>query len=154
MHQWGKSNGPFTQPIGDNGNSRMLPASPAMSDLLATLGSAQRGLLVVAELTTAEDVTAALTVSKVLGWPLVADALSGRLLFLWSANFCCRKRPPEVLCSRDHIQPAGEISLHDCFAEQLQSGTPFRVAPPGRGNLTSVCSFEVGYWWLQGYGLA
>ena len=117
MHQWGKSNGPFTQPIGDGGNSRMLPASPAMSDLLATLGSAQRGLLVVAELTTAEDVTAALTVSKVLGWPLVADALSGTLLFLWSADFCCRKRLSEVLCSRDHIQPAGEISLYNCFAK-------------------------------------
>lgn len=97
----------------------MLPASPAMSDLLATLGSAQRGLLVVAELTTAEDVTAALTVSKVLGWPLVADALSGKLLFLWSADLCCRNRLPEVLCSRDHIQHAGKISLYNCFAKAV-----------------------------------
>ena len=55
----------------------MRADSPGMVDVLSTLGSAQRGLLIVAELTTAEDVIAALTISKALGWPIVADALSG-----------------------------------------------------------------------------
>lgn len=55
----------------------MRADSPGLTQLLGTLGSAQRGLLVVAELTTAEDAVAALAISKSLGWPVVADALSG-----------------------------------------------------------------------------
>lgn len=55
----------------------MFAGSLGLDDLIATLGSAQRGLLVVAELTTSKDVMAALAVSRALGWPVVADALSG-----------------------------------------------------------------------------
>ena len=55
----------------------MRADSPGFKQLLSMLGSAQRGLLVIAELTTAEDIVAALAISKALGWPSVADALSG-----------------------------------------------------------------------------
>jgi 2-succinyl-5-enolpyruvyl-6-hydroxy-3-cyclohexene-1-carboxylate synthase len=63
----------------------MLAGSPGLTDLIATLRSAERGLLVVAELTSPEDVMAALNISKALGWPVAADALSGVLLVL----MCC-----------------------------------------------------------------
>ena len=49
-----------------------------MSALMTNLRDTQRGLLVVAELTSSEDVAAALSISKALGWPVVADALSGK----------------------------------------------------------------------------
>ena len=78
-HQWQRSSSPFTQPITGHDPTSTRAASPGLADLLGTLGSAQRGLLVVAELTTAEDVMAALALSKFLGWPVVADALSGGL---------------------------------------------------------------------------
>ena len=77
MHQWGRSSSPFTQPITAVRPNHMRADSPGLKQLLTTLGSAQRGLLVVAELTTAEDAVAALAISKSLGWPIVADALSG-----------------------------------------------------------------------------
>ena len=82
MKQWLTSNVPFSSPINQASPSGMLLGSPGMTDLIATLRSAERGLLVVAELTSPEDVMAALNMSKALGWPVVADALSGVLLFL------------------------------------------------------------------------
>ena len=77
MHQWDRSSRPFTQPITALHPNHMRADSPGLTQLLSMLGSAQRGLLVVAELTTAEDAVAALAISKSLGWPIVADALSG-----------------------------------------------------------------------------
>ncbi|DBA78509.1 TPA: hypothetical protein ACH3X2_007832 [Trebouxia sp. C0005] len=77
MSQWLSSNAPFSSPIKEASPNGMLAGSPGMADLIATLRSAERGLLVVAELTSSEDVMAALNISKVLGWPVVADALSG-----------------------------------------------------------------------------
>jgi isochorismate synthase/2-succinyl-5-enolpyruvyl-6-hydroxy-3-cyclohexene-1-carboxylate synthase/2-succinyl-6-hydroxy-2,4-cyclohexadiene-1-carboxylate synthase/O-succinylbenzoate synthase len=50
-----------------------LGASTAMQSVL----SAQRGLLVVAEMMTGEDSVAAAQLARVLGWPVVADVLSG-----------------------------------------------------------------------------
>ena len=41
------------------------------------LGSAQRGLLVVAHLASHQEVVAALKIAQALRWPVVADALSG-----------------------------------------------------------------------------
>lgn len=77
LHQWERSSSPFTQPITAGHPNHMRADSPGLTQLLGTLGSAQRGLLVVAELTTAEDAVAALAISESLGWPIVADALSG-----------------------------------------------------------------------------
>ena len=82
MKQWLTSNAPFSNPIKQASPSGMLSGSLGMTDLIATLRSAERGLLVVAELTSPQDVMAALTISKALGWPVVADALSGVLLML------------------------------------------------------------------------
>lgn len=77
LYQWEAASTPFTQPVtaGHPQNTRF--DSPGLKQLLSTLGSAQRGLLVIAELTTPEDAVAALAISKALGWPVVADALSG-----------------------------------------------------------------------------
>ncbi len=85
MKQWLSSNAPYSSPIKQASPSGMLAGSPGLTDLIATLRSAERGLLVVAELTSPEDVMAALNISKALGWPVVADALSGVLLLL----MCC-----------------------------------------------------------------
>ncbi len=85
MKQWLSSNAPFSSPIKQASPSGMLAGSPGLTDLIATLRSAERGLLVVAELTSPEDVMAALNISKALGWPVAADALSGVLLVL----MCC-----------------------------------------------------------------
>ncbi len=82
MKQWLSSNAPFSSPIKQASPSSMLVGSPGMTDLIATLRSAERGLLVVAELISPEDVMAALNISQALGWPVVADALSGVLLML------------------------------------------------------------------------
>ena len=82
MKQWSECNAPFSAPISEASPRTMVAASLGMSDLMATLGSAQRGLLVVAELTTPQDVMAALAVSRALGWPVVADALSGTIMLL------------------------------------------------------------------------
>ena len=86
MRKWGQTSRPFTHPVTQASPRGLLAGAQGPSQLLATLGSAQRGLLVVAELTSPGDVTAALAVSKALGWPVVADVLSGHLslhLLLW-----------------------------------------------------------------------
>ena len=85
MKHWLTSNAPFSTPITQASPSGMMAGPPGMADLIATLRSAERGLLVVAELTSPEDVMAALNISKALGWPVAADALSGVLLVL----MCC-----------------------------------------------------------------
>ena len=77
MRQWERSSSPFTQPITAVHPKYMRADSPGLTQLPSTLRSAQRGLLVVAEMTTAENAVAALAISKSLGWPIVADALSG-----------------------------------------------------------------------------
>ncbi|DBA90081.1 TPA: hypothetical protein ACH3X1_003400 [Trebouxia sp. C0004] len=77
MKQWLSSNAPFSSHIKQASPSSMLAGSPGMTHLIPTLRSAERGLLVVAELTSPQDVMAALNISKALGWPVVADALSG-----------------------------------------------------------------------------
>ena len=78
LHHWGRSTSPFSQPITQDQPIQAWQGSQGMSALMASLGSTKRGLLVVAELASSEDVAAALSISKVLGWPVVADALSGK----------------------------------------------------------------------------
>ena len=80
--QWSECNGPFSAPVSEASPRAMFAGSLGLTNLIATLGSAQRGLLVVAELTTSQDVMAALAVSRALGWPVVADALSGAVMLL------------------------------------------------------------------------
>lgn len=41
------------------------------------MAAAQKGLIVVGQMTRAEDAAAALKIAEALGWPLVADVLSG-----------------------------------------------------------------------------
>lgn len=55
---------------------------------MSQLGSAQRGLLVVAHLASHQDVVAALKIAQALRWPVVADALSGtaRATSGWCSN--------------------------------------------------------------------
>ena len=77
LHQWGASTKPFSQPITETQPSAVGAGSAAISALLATNASANRGKQVVAELTSTQDVLAALSLSKALGWHVVADALSG-----------------------------------------------------------------------------
>ena len=48
-------------------------------ELLACLAGAKRGLLVVGQLATPQDCVAALRVAQALGWPVVADVLSGAI---------------------------------------------------------------------------
>ena len=86
MHRWERCSAPFTQSIAGVNTGSTQAGSPAMLDLLSTLGSAQRGLLIVAELTTPADVVAALSIAKTLGWPVVADALSGKVS---TSSGCC-----------------------------------------------------------------
>ena len=77
LQHWGASTKPFSQPITEAQPSTVATGSAGMSALLALITSAKRGLLIVAELTSAQDVLAALSLSRALGWPVVADALSG-----------------------------------------------------------------------------
>lgn len=76
----------------------MLPTSAEASSwalnpaLLHQLTSpATRGLLVVGQLTNPADVAAAAAVADALGWPVVADALSGTsaLLVCCGVRVCC-----------------------------------------------------------------
>ena len=97
LHQWEQSTAPFSQPITQEQPVQAGYGSQGMSALLATLACAKRGLLVVAELTSTQDVVAALSISKALGWPLVADALSG--------NSCNHYHLMLVLCLAVHLTP-------------------------------------------------
>ena len=49
----------------------------ALQSALRALGSARRGLIVAAELPHPEDAVAAAQLSRLLGWPVAADVLSG-----------------------------------------------------------------------------
>ena len=50
---------------------------PEAAEALAAVAGAQRGLLVVGELTQPADVVAAAQLARTLGWPVAADVLSG-----------------------------------------------------------------------------
>ena len=55
---------------------------------LSTLRGATRGLLVVAETCSAAEAVAAAAVARTLGWPVVADVLSGGAMS-WRKGRCC-----------------------------------------------------------------
>lgn len=59
------------------GGAGSIAGSAAAAQLLETLASARRGLLVVAQMARPEDCLAALQIARTLGWPLAADVLSG-----------------------------------------------------------------------------
>jgi 2-succinyl-5-enolpyruvyl-6-hydroxy-3-cyclohexene-1-carboxylate synthase len=61
------------------GSLELAPVLGAPEALAAVLG-ARRGLLVIGELPTPEDVAAASQLAQLLGWPVAADVLSGELL--------------------------------------------------------------------------
>jgi len=44
---------------------------------MSCLAAARRGIIVVGQMTCAEDAAAAMKIAEALGWPLVADVLSG-----------------------------------------------------------------------------
>lgn len=88
LERWEQSGQPFTAPVsalpawlGPPLAAQSLPSfsssDAAASELLNTLASAQRGLLVVAQMARPEDCLAALKIARALGWPVVADVLSG-----------------------------------------------------------------------------
>ena len=88
LERWEQSGQPFTAPVsalpaflGPPLAAQSLPSfsssDAAASELLITLASAQRGLLVVAQMARPEDCLAALKIARALGWPVVADVLSG-----------------------------------------------------------------------------
>ena len=52
----------------------------AMAELLTALAAEERGLVVAGELKDPRDCLAAMQIAHALGWPLVADVLSGTLL--------------------------------------------------------------------------
>ena len=116
MKQWLTSNAPFSSPIKQASPSGMLAGSPGLTHLVASLHAAERGLLVVAELTSPEDVMAALTISKALGWPVVADALSGVLLMLLHACILLSVRMTAILSAK----LVDTSDMHDiCWLESV-----------------------------------
>lgn len=44
---------------------------------MGCIAAARRGIIVVGQMTRAEEAAAALKIAEALGWPLVADVLSG-----------------------------------------------------------------------------
>lgn len=76
-------------------------ATPGLADEVARLLAAPSGIVVAGELQSAADAAAARQISAALGWPLVADILSGkhaiskrvahsRTGFLGIQGSCCR----------------------------------------------------------------
>jgi 2-succinyl-5-enolpyruvyl-6-hydroxy-3-cyclohexene-1-carboxylate synthase len=64
-----------------------MPGSPyAAAPFISCIAAARRGIIVVGQMIRAQDAAAALKIAQALGWPLVADVLSGEnsvaLLFL------------------------------------------------------------------------
>lgn len=94
LEQWEASGLPYTTPVAAPASqhqpSQLLPhqgqqsmwagADAGTSDLVRCLLGARRGLLVVAQLTQPQDCVAALRIAEALGWPVVADVLSGTKL--------------------------------------------------------------------------
>lgn len=94
-----------------------IPRSPSLHathtgefELLRILAGAQRGLIVVAQMARPEDCVAALKIARALGWPMVADVLSGAasalnmcstlLQAINLADCCLLEGPTFILCSR------------------------------------------------------
>ena len=85
LQRWEESDIPFTVPLAHPGPfyPSDLYSAPSTADagamqLAACLAGAQgRGLLVVGELKQPADRVAALQIAAHLGWPVVADVLSG-----------------------------------------------------------------------------
>jgi len=77
LERWEGSGLPYTShalPVpGYTLSSGAYAASPFMSCIAA----ARRGIIIVGQMTCAEDAAAALKIAEALGWPLVADVLSG-----------------------------------------------------------------------------
>jgi hypothetical protein len=106
MKQWLTSNAPFSSPIKQASPSGMLAGSPGLTHLIASLHAAERGLLVMA----------ALTISKALGWPVVADALSGVLLMLLHACILLSVRMTAILSAK----LVDTSDMHDiCWLESV-----------------------------------
>lgn len=92
LQHWEAGDAPFTTVaalapalpggMGGSASSSLLAGSsvaadPAAAAALQAIVSARRGLIVAAELTHPEDVVAAAQLAQLLGWPVVADVLSG-----------------------------------------------------------------------------
>ena len=88
LERWEGSGQPFTAPVSAPQAIFGPPLAPqnlpgfsssdaAVTELLSVLAGAQRGLLVVAQMGHPEDCLAALKIARSLGWPVVADVLSG-----------------------------------------------------------------------------
>lgn len=77
LERWEQSDAPYTShALPAPGQS--MPGSPyAAAPFMTCIAAARRGIIVVGQMTHAEDAAAALKIAQALGWPLVADVLSG-----------------------------------------------------------------------------
>ncbi len=96
LERWEGSDLPYT--------SHALPA-PAQAfhgsaysgtPFMGCIAAARRGVIVVGQLTRPEQAAAALKIAEALGWPLVADVLSGMALYLHQP---CVKERRDVLAA-------------------------------------------------------
>eukprot|EP00887_Chlorella_sp_A99_P005642 scaffold1.g5642.t1 len=98
--------------LSNSGGSQSFGSAAAAA--LAAIRGAQRGLIVVGELTHPEDVVAAAQLGRVLGWPLAADVLSGLRAGVQGDGASTREapcvlgkaseqRPPAVVHHMDHL---------------------------------------------------
>lgn len=91
LSAWQACSEPFTRPVsaralvdaaggtlgGAGAGAPPSAASHELAETLSLLSRAERGLLVVGELLSAEDVAACVRLGQLLGWPVAADVLSG-----------------------------------------------------------------------------
>ena len=71
------------------------------------IAAATRGLLVVGELSNPDDVLAVTLLGKCLGWPIVADVLSGLRLHS-NGNWAIREVRSSIVSYIDHILLLGQ----------------------------------------------
>jgi 2-succinyl-5-enolpyruvyl-6-hydroxy-3-cyclohexene-1-carboxylate synthase len=80
LQEWEASGRPFrpaAAPAPPGGSSAPAAGGAAEAAAFAAVAGAQRGLLVLGEQVTPEEVHAAVQLAQALGWPVAADALSG-----------------------------------------------------------------------------
>ena len=79
LERWEDSQAPFTNYFASD-DIYSSSISSGLSDFLNDLRSKKRGLIVVGEQLHASEAQACLQIAAELGWPLCADALSGRYI--------------------------------------------------------------------------
>jgi isochorismate synthase / 2-succinyl-5-enolpyruvyl-6-hydroxy-3-cyclohexene-1-carboxylate synthase / 2-succinyl-6-hydroxy-2,4-cyclohexadiene-1-carboxylate synthase / o-succinylbenzoate synthase len=100
------------------------PPSAALAEALALLAGAQRGMVVVGQLRDARHRVAALRIARSLGWPLVADILSG-LRVNDNAGAKGDSQPAVIIHHLDTLLTDANLHKYlrpDCI---LQIGAPF-----------------------------